>query len=100
MPKYFRFCFLISIFVQAKWSIGRLISKDIGIVIANVLREISFIDMRIEPKVIGIDNNKENFKEFFSFMPDKMPAERVMPKREMPGRIANICAMPIIIEFL
>ena len=50
---------------------------------------------RAAPKIIGVDNKKENLAALDLVSPSKSPAVMVMPDRETPGIIASICARPI-----
>lgn len=39
------------------------------------------------PNIIGIEIRKENFIAVFSFKPDRIPVEIVVPDLDMPGKI-------------
>lgn len=51
------------------------------------------------PNIIGIDIRNENLRAVFSFRPERIPAEIVVPERDMPGKIERICENPIIRAF-
>ena len=43
---------------------------------------------------------KENSADFSPLIPCKRPADMVVPEREIPGRMANACAVPMSSEFV
>lgn len=55
----------------------------------------SKISIKSDNKIIGILIKNENFATCFLFLLHKSPALIVEPEREIPGKTANPCAIPI-----
>jgi hypothetical protein len=51
------------------------------------------------PAIAGIESKKENSAAFSLFMPENIPADIVLPEREIAGMIEIACATPIKIVF-
>ena len=47
------------------------------------------------PKITGSDKRKENRAALWDGIPKARPVQMVNPEREIPGMIANACAIPI-----
>jgi len=56
----------------------------------------SFALKTMAPAMAGIDKRKENSAAATGFTPENKPAEMVEPEREIPGRMATACPIPII----
>lgn len=56
---------------------------------------ISKISIKSDNKIIGKLMTNENLVDSFLSTPAKSPALIVAPEREIPGKIASPCAMPI-----
>ncbi len=65
-------------------------------VMDSPLTTILYISITIESRMIGIDIRKENLPASFLSAPDNNPAQIVDPERDIPGKTASPCAMPII----
>ena len=49
------------------------------------------------PRMMGVDNRNENRAAPSLVIPISSPVVMVMPERETPGMIANVCDVPISI---
>ena len=76
--------------------------KDVSIPISSgktgieVALKLNINSYKIDAKIIGIDSKKEKSATLFLSSPQRIPAHIVEPEREMPGKHASPCAMPII----
>ena len=55
----------------------------------------SFSSRMAAPRIAGIERIKEYFTANFLSNPQNVHAEIVVPEREIPGSVANPCAIPI-----
>lgn len=71
------------------------ISGKTGTLITSVPCAISKISTNIDAKMIGMLIRNECFETSFLFPPLSTPAHIVEPERDIPGKIAIPCAIPI-----
>ena len=55
----------------------------------------SLISSTAAPRIAGIDRMNEYFTANLRSKPQKVHAAMVVPDREIPGKVANPCAIPI-----
>ena len=60
-----------------------------------VTSEIFFISNTVAPKIAGMNNKNENLAACLGFILFINPVDIVNPERDIPGRIAKACEIPI-----